>query len=34
MKVGRPPKGAHYVGLANDKLLLMADEEDVDKCSS
>jgi len=31
MKVGRPPKGAHYVGLANDKLLLMADEEDVDK---
>ena len=31
MKVGRPPKGAHYVGLANDRLLLMADEEDVDK---
>ena len=31
MKVGRPPKGAHYVGLSGDKLLLMADEEDVDK---
>ena len=31
MKVGRPPKGAHYVGLANDRLLLMADEADVDK---
>ena len=31
MKVGRPPKGAHYVGLANDRLLLMADEEHVDK---
>ena len=31
MKVGRPPKGAHYIGLSGDKLLLMADEEDVDK---
>lgn len=31
-KTGRPPKGAHYIGLSDENhLLFMGDEEDVDK---
>ena len=32
VKTGRPPKGAHYIGLSDENhLLFMGDEEDVDK---
>ena len=30
-KAGRPPKGAHYIGISGEQLLFMGDEEDVDK---